>query len=203
MTLAMLDYRRRVAGIYRGYREAANPTSGWENWCEQRNALLATHSQSALPSGEQIPYAPYDPALRFEVAIETDVAPVHLDIPTATDGVVPFDRIGLVALPGLGNLDLWWLGSYGGGVFIPMKDATAAHSTYGAGRYVWDTVKGADHGGDVDPTTGKGTLVLDLNLAYHPSCAYNPAWVCPLATTGNVLSAPVMAGELLPPGGWY
>ncbi len=203
MSLALLDYRRLVAGIYRNYRNSANPESGWQQWCAQRNELLATHSKSALPAGGEIPYAPYDSALRFEVVVETDVEPLHLDVPTATDGIVPFDRIGVVALPGLGNLDLWWLGSYGGGLFIPMKDATAAHTTYGAGRYLLDTVKGADHGGDIDPATGNGTLVLDLNLAYHPSCAYHPAWVCPLATAGNVLAAPVVAGELLPAGGWY
>ena len=122
---------------------------------------------------------------------------------TATDGVVPFERIGRLPLPGLGTLDVWWLGSYGGGLFVPLKDATAGWTTYGGGRYLLDTVKGADHGGDVDPATGRGTLVVDLNLAYHPSCAYDPAWACPLAPPGNVLAAEVAAGEQLPPGGWY
>ena len=41
-------------------------------------------------------------------------------------------------------------------------------------------------------------LILDLNFAYNPSCAYDPAWACPLATRGNVLPAPVPVGEQQP-----
>ncbi|MQA26468.1 MAG: DUF1684 domain-containing protein, partial [Micromonosporaceae bacterium] len=113
------------------------------------------------------------------------------EVPTATDGVVPFQRIGVVEVPGLGPLDVWWLDSYGGGVFLPVKDASP--DTYGGGRYLLDTVKGADLGGDA------GRLVIDLNFAYNPSCAYDPAWACPLAPPGNVLLAPLRAGELTYP----
>jgi hypothetical protein len=71
-----------------------------------------------------------------------------------------------------------------------VKDALAGAETYGGGRYLIDTVKGADLGGD-----GRW-LVVDLNFAYNPTCAYDPAWACPLAPPGNVLSARVRAGEL-------
>jgi uncharacterized protein len=98
--------------------------------------------------------------------------------------------MGRVHLGELGDLDVWWLASYGGGVFVPVKDGLAGRFTYGGGRYLLDTVKGADLGGDGD------TLVIDLNFAYNPSCAYDPAWACPLAPPGNVLSQPVLAGEL-------
>ena len=87
---------------------------------------------------------------------------------------------------------MWWLGSYGGGVFVPLKDASAGQRTYGGGRYVLDTVKGADLGGDAHD----GRLVLDLNFAYNPSCAYDPRWSCPLAPEGNRVAAPVTAGWL-------
>jgi uncharacterized protein (DUF1684 family) len=137
-----------------------------------------------------VPVAPYDPALRFEVAVDTDVAPHRMEVATATDGVVPFERTGRVRLPGLGALDVWWLASYGGGLFVPIKDALAGVGTYGGGRYVIDTVKGVDLGGD------NGFLVVDLNFAYNPSCAYDPAWAWPLAPPGNVVAAPVRAGEL-------
>ena len=72
---------------------------------------------------------------------------MRLEVPTTTDGVVPFERIGRVELDGLGSLDVWWLDSYGGGVFVPVKDALAGRGTYGGGRYLVDTVKGADLGG--------------------------------------------------------
>ena len=85
--------------------------------------------------------------------------------------------------------ELYWLEGYGGGVFLPVADATSGKTTYGAGRYVLDTVKGADLGTDGE------RLVLDFNFAYNPSCAYDPAWVCPLATPSNRLSVPIEAGE--------
>jgi uncharacterized protein (DUF1684 family) len=158
---------------------------------------MATHPDSPLPPGERsrfggLPVAPYDPTMRFELEIDTDVAPKRLEVATGTDGLVSFERVGKLHLPGLGDLEVWWLASYGGGLFVPVKDALAGVETYGGGRYLIDTVKGADLGGD-------GTrLVVDLNFAYNPSCAYDPAWACPLAPPGNTLPRPVHAGELYP-----
>ena len=63
--------------------------------------------------------------------------------------------------------------------------------SYGGGRYLLDTAKGADLGGSFS------TLTLDLNFLYHPSCRYNPRWVCPLAAPGNTVAAPIEAGERL------
>jgi len=51
-------------------------------------------------------------------------------------------------------------------------------------------VKGADLGWN------GGRLVLDLNFAYNPSCAYDPRWACPLAPPGNRLAVSVRGGEL-------
>ena len=201
MTLTLLDWRRRVSGLYAAAREAADPEEGWQRWRRGRDALFASHPDS--PLGEQaragfqgLPFAPYDPALRFEAEL-TGAPPLRLELPTAADGVVPLDRIGRVLLGDLGPLDVWWLGGYGGGIFLPLRDGSAGRGTYGGGRYLLDTVKGADLG------SGDGRLVVDLNFAYHPSCTYDPRWSCPLAPEGNRLTAVVAAGEQLPPGGWY
>ena len=43
----------------------------------------------------------------------------------------------------------------------------------------------------------KARVVLDFNYAYHPSCAYDPRWVCPLAPPENQLALPVRTGERL------
>ncbi len=200
MSLSLLGWRRAVAAAYSAARAASDPEAGWHLWRDRRDTLMREHPDSPLAAGARtgftgLPYAPYDPALCFVVPVVA-AEPAHLDVPTATDGVVPFDRIGRVELP-VGNLDVWWLGSYGGGLFVPIRDGTAGDTTYGGGRYLIDTVKGADLG-----STG-GELVVDLNFAYHPSCAYDEAWACPLAPPGNMLSQAVRAGEQLPPGGWY
>ncbi|HEU5003732.1 MAG TPA: DUF1684 domain-containing protein [Actinomycetota bacterium] len=194
-SLSLLDWRRRVAALYAAVRACDDPRAAHARWCATRAELLATHPQSPVPVAQRPSYAgppvaPYDPAFRFEVELDAAVEPVHLDIPTGTDGVVPYDRVGRLHLPGVGDLDAWWLASYGGGVFVPIRDGLAGDQTYGGGRYVLDTVKGADLGGS------GGRLVIDLNFAYNPSCAYDPAWACPLAQPGNVVRAPVYAGEL-------
>jgi uncharacterized protein (DUF1684 family) len=195
-SLSLLDWRRRVHALYADVRASADPAAAHESWRLGRDELLATHPDSPLLPADRatftgLPVAPYDPALRFEAAVEA-AAPHRFEVPTGTDGVVAFDRIGAVRLGDLGSLDVWWLASYGGGVFLPVKDALAGTETYGGGRYLLDTVKGADLGGDVRD----GVLVVDLNFAYNPSCAYDPAWACPLAPSGNTLGVPTRGGEL-------
>lgn len=195
--LTLLDWRRQVGALYAEVRAASDPAQAHERWRTGRDALLATHPDSPLTADQResfsgLPVAPYDPRFRVEATIRTDAEPARMEVATGTDGVVAFDRVGVADLGELGTLDVWWLAAYGGGVFVPLKDASSGRGSYGGGRYVLDTVKGADLGGDVRD----GVLVLDLNFAYNPSCAYDPAWACPLAPPGNTLAATVAAGEL-------
>ena len=92
-------------------------------------------------------------------------------------------------------LSLFWIKGYGGGLFLPFRDASReSGETYGGSRYLLDTIKGADLG-MVD-----GELLLDFNYAYNPSCAYHPRWDCPLAPQENWLAIAVRAGEkVFPP----
>ena len=193
----VLDWRRQVRDLYSAVQAAATPADGHGVWVDGRDRLFADHPASPLLPGDRaafrgLPVAPYDPAYRFEV----DAGPAdacRLEVPTGTDGVVPFDRVGAVARPGVGSLDLWALRSYGGGIFLPLRDGLAGRpgGTFGGGRYVLDTVKGADLGG-----TGSA-LVVDLNFAYNPSCAYDPGWACPLAPPGNAVTVELPVGELV------
>ena len=197
MALTLLDWRRRVARMYADVRAAHTPAAGHELWRAGRDRLFAEHPDSPLEAADRarfsgLPVAGYDPALRFDVELDTAVDATQWEVATDGDGVVPFRRIGVAHLPGLGDLDVWWLESYGGGVFVPVRDP--APDTYGGGRYLLDTVKGADLGGDA----AAGRLVLDLNFAYNPSCAYSAAWTCPLAPAGNTLSVPLPGGERIP-----
>ncbi len=128
MSLTLLDWRRQVRDLYAQVRAETDPVSAHELWRTTRDELFATHPDSPLLPDARAGFtgltiAPYDPALRFEVTLDADVEPQQLEVPTATDGVVPFKRIGVLHLPGLGDLDAWWLDSYGGGLFVPVKDA--------------------------------------------------------------------------------
>jgi uncharacterized protein (DUF1684 family) len=190
--IALWDWRRRVADLYTQVRAMEDPRAAWVLWCETRDRLFAGHAQSPVAAGDWagIPVFPYDPALRFLVSLVA-VEGAALSLDAGADGVVvarPFARTdGLGALGG--ELTLYWIGGYGGGVFLPFTDATSGRETYGGGRYLLDTIKGADLG-EVD-----GRVVLDFNFAYAPSCAHSPLYVCPLAPAGNRLLAAVRGGE--------
>jgi uncharacterized protein len=193
-TLELLDWRRRVAGLYADVRREPDPRAAHAHWVETRGRLVAEHPASAVTPAARAGFggvrvAPYDAAYRFEAELRPAV-PVQWSVETGTDGTVVFERVGTADLGDLGFLDVWWLTSYGGGLFVPLKDATSGRATYGGGRYLVDTVKGADLG------TVEGRLVLDLNFAYAPSCAYDAAWACPLAPEGNTLAGEVPVGEL-------
>ena len=87
MTLTLLDWRRRVAALWTAARSSADAEAGWRAWRDGRDELFAHHPDSPLDEGARatftgLPYAEYDPAMRFEPRLErTDAA--HLDVPTA------------------------------------------------------------------------------------------------------------------------
>ena len=172
-----------------------------ERWRRTRDALFATHPQSPF-SGRDLsgfpglPFFPYDPALRFAVETEAVAGAAAIRVELGHDGALaftPFARTrGLAGHLG-SELTFYWIGGYGGGVFLPFRDATSGRETYGGGRYLLDTVKSADLGQDE-----AGRVILDFNFAYNPSCAYSDSWVCPLSPPENLLPMPVRAGEMAP-----
>jgi len=195
--LEVADWRRRNFALYAAIRENPDAASAHADWRAGRDEMFATHPASPLLPEDLrdfkgLPFEAYDPDWRFEASIVPGDGR-RMNVETGTDGVVPFDLLGTVEIDQVGSLDVWRLASYGGGIFVPVKDALSRvkGGTYGGGRYLLDTVKGADLG----PGSTPESLVLDFNFAYNPSCAYDPAWACPLAQAGNTLAVQVPVGE--------
>jgi uncharacterized protein len=194
--LDLLDWKRRVFALYAAVRAAADPEAARHDWRAGRDELFRTHPQSPLPVGDRASFAglgyfEYDPALRVLAEVEP-AEPATILIAGSGEEPTPFRRFATAAFELGGEplgLALYWLEAYGGGVFLPFRDATSGRETYGAGRYLLDTVKGADLGMD------DGRLVLDFNFAYNPSCSYDPRWACPLAPPENRLALAIRAGE--------
>jgi uncharacterized protein len=148
----------------------------------------------ADPGAEPAATAPSAPGTASALGPFAISGPIAL--PNSGSDAISFRRIGRVRLSGPlegHSLSVFWIDAYGGGIFLPFRDGTSGTETYGAGRYLLDTIKSADHGGDA----ASGTLVLDFNLAYHPSCTYDPRWSCPLAPPENTLPLQVRIGERL------
>ncbi len=201
MLQALWDWRRQVAALYAAVRAEPDAELAWRYWRRTRDALYRTHPQTPidpqpLAGFEGLPFFPYDKALRFLVHLDLLTDQTEERFTAGADGEIrmrPFARTaGLRETLGA-ELTLYWLLGYCGGVFLPFSDATSGRETYGAGRYLLDTIKSADLG-----SAGDGRTVLDFNFAYNPSCAYSPRWVCPLAPAANRLPRPVRAGEKTP-----
>lgn len=199
--ITLLDYRRSVSELYhaiRGY--GTHSEDAHTLFKTTRDDLFKTHPQSPLDSAQKsafngLSYYPYDPAYRVVIKPKPLAEPQIFYVDLGDDGqftMRQFAEVDITLPTGSGTLGVFWIEGYGGGVFIPFRDTTNDNTTYGGGRYVLDTIKGADLGSE----SGED-LVLDFNYAYHPSCYYNPRWVCPLAPPSNRLSFPVTAGEKL------
>jgi uncharacterized protein (DUF1684 family) len=197
-TLELLDWKRRVFALYAAVRAELDPIVAWRLWRSTRDELYRSHPQSPLESDARagfagLDYYDYDRALRLAARL-VDAPPAGDELPVSRDAPIRFQRLGTldVELPeGARRLEAYWLDAYGGGLFLPFRDATSGRETYGGGRYLLDTVKGADLG------QRDGELNLDFNFAYHPSCVYSVRWACPLSPAANALDVPIRAGERL------
>lgn len=208
----LYDYRCRVTAMYqernRAYLAGEDAETIWRRFRETREALFKHHPQSALDEEQRqhfqgLRYFPYNPAMVFTVDVDTNVEPVRQSIAMNAEESMNMTTVGRVQFFVEGqavSLSLYWLDIYGGGLFLPFRDATCPQESYGGGRYLFDTIKGNDflpapapHDSTDDSTFPR--MVLDFNYAYNPSCAYNSRWFCPLAPMENRLHVPVRAGE--------
>lgn len=189
--LELADYRAAVARMYL-------EDTDLKDFRSRRDELFRSHPQSAIAVEERAGFTglnyftPNDDAI---AVVPIRPAEGEIDIDTGgEDGVVHYRRVGILETP-FGELTLFWIAAYGGGLFLPVRDGTSGKGSFGGGRYLTDTVKGT-HGRGVVPLADN-RVRLDFNYLYNPSCAYDEAWLCPLAPSENWLSAPIEAGELL------
>ena len=192
----LLDWKRRVFALYATVRNDPSPALAWQRWRARRDELFRTHPQSPIAHTQRqiftrLDLFEYDPTFRVLATVEPAEQKTY-DVPTSGDETFTFTRSGTARFELLDTeqmLELYWLTAYGGGLFVPFRDETSGMRTYGAGRYLLDTIKGADLGMEGEK------LVLDFNFAYNPSCSYDPKWVCPLAPPPNRLGLEITAGE--------
>ena len=99
--------------------------------------------------------------------------------PDSTTGHVTAERAGTVRFTLGGepvSLSMFWLLDYAGGFFLSYRDATCGRETYGAGRYLLDTAKGADLGADARwPADARLQLRLPAVVQLRPALELSAA----------------------------
>ena len=200
--LTLAHWRRSVAELYADVRRSSPEDAGHATarFRQARERLFATHPESPVPAAAQTQWRgaawfDHDPAWRILGKFMPAQAVQTIEIRLAADGLLRCTRVGCVRFTihnAAEQLAVYWLEGYGGGLWLPFRDATNGAGTYGGGRYLYDTIKGADLGAT------RERFVLDFNFAYNPSCAYDDRWSCPLSPPENKLAVAVNAGEKLP-----
>lgn len=194
----LADWRRRVGDLYR-----LNGPDALQQFRRGRDDLFRTHPQSPLAAEARasfggLRYFDLDPACVIQTQLEPAEDGETIEIDTGgEDGIIRYRRAGYLRFTLGGRecrLTVFSLIGYGGGLFLPFRDATSGSDTYGGGRYLFDTAKNTD-GLSLELRAGSSDVTIDFNFAYNPSCAYDVRWACPLAPRENWLPVAVRAGE--------
>jgi uncharacterized protein len=152
---------------------------------------------SPIPEGERprfpgLVYYPVEPAYRVAASLTTirSNPPVVIELPNSGHEIEQKVKVGSLAFTLTGtSYTLTAFAEDSGRIqrlWVPFRDLTSGLETYGGGRYL-----------DLD-RTATGLYDLDFNHAYHPSCVYNPGYICPYPPSENRLPIAIRAGERLP-----
>src|SRR5690348_6418097 len=146
--LDLYDWRERVARMYRertaALRVGEDAQVVLERFRMQKNDLFKMHEQSPIGPEDRasftgLRYFDYDPSLCVEAELQPIANGEQVEARSSGKGVMRFPRAARArfSLDGTAyELFVYWIDVYGGGLFLPFRDATNSDETYGAGRYL-------------------------------------------------------------------
>ena len=154
----------------------------------EKDRFFKDHPQSPIPDRDHFEGLRYfPPAADLVFTVTPEPADGTQVVVGTSDGDTRLYRRALLARVTIAgtpvNLTLYTTPGHGHGYFLPFRDATSGRESYGAGRYL-----------DLEPNDD-GSITIDFNYSYNPSCAYDDAYSCPLPPQENWLDVPVRAGE--------
>lgn len=203
--LSLINWRREIFSIYDEVRSEEDGIVAWNKWKDKREKLFKFHPES--PTFDPKKQSGFNdvPVLysynqkfslfsKFELISNSEIIQLNTDENSITR-LKPFIKTtNLRDFLGI-ELTIFKIEGYGGGLFLPFTDigCKSGGAHYEGGRYLIDTVKGADLG-----ELKTDELRLDFNFSYNPSCSYNSKWTCPILKNFNRISILVDAGEKKP-----
>jgi len=157
---------------------------------KDKDEFFGQHTQSPLTPEQKhtfqgLNYFPENEALVLEVEVEEFNPKDSIEMQTTTGDTQTYKRYGRFRFQVDGKDAELTIYQSPDGFFLPFVDSLAGQDTYPAGRYL-----------EPEPQPG-GRFLVDFNLAYNPSCAYNEMWSCPITPFENRIKVPIRAGEKL------
>jgi uncharacterized protein len=164
-----------------------------EEYRREKDEFFRTDAMSPLPRDARagfdgLAYYPEDPAFAFVIEPEPYDEPETVTLQTSDGRARTYERWARLpfTVDGQDVALTVYVDEDAGHLFLPFQDTTSGAETYGAGRYL------------ELPLLEDGRVLLDFNYAYHPFCAYNPTYSCPLPPAENRLPVAIRAGERNP-----
>lgn len=138
---------------------------------------------------EGLPWFPVDARFIVAATLEPDPERSTVELSTSRGLAKPFVRVGVLRAELLGQ-SVALVGYQAGderSLLVPFTDQTSGEATYPVGRYLQVQLPSG--------AAGSSPLVLDLNRATNPYCAYSEHYNCPIPPADNRLELQVSAGE--------
>jgi hypothetical protein len=157
---------------------------------KEKDEFFRDHFQSPLTREQKktfqgLNYFPGNEDLILEVQVEEFDPKDTIEMQTTTGDTQIYERYGRFRFQVEGKDAELTIYQSEHGFFLPFVDSLAGQETYPAGRYL-----------EPELLPG-GRFLVDFNLAYNPTCAYNEMWSCPVTPFENRIKVPIRAGEKL------
>jgi uncharacterized protein (DUF1684 family) len=164
-------------------------------WRKERDQFFKTHQRSPLTPEEKkrfkrLEYFPFDPHHYFLGRIERYI--LHINDPKyygtfltnkgTNKRYIRYGKFHFLLNSQDHGIEVY-KSILSDTLFVPFKDLTNGKETYEGGRYI-----------DAEILPGY-KMVLDFNMAYSPSCAYNDKFTCAIPPKENFLEIAIRAGE--------
>lgn len=171
--------------------EATDWRGDLETERSMKNDFMARHVESPFIAGRvpfhDLVYFPPDRRYVVTATLERATTPQEAYLRTNRDNQAVMRYLGDLAFRLGGRalrLRVYHAGEgVGTSVFVPFRDSTSGHESYGAGRYLTLELNEQDR------------YELDFNRAFNPYCAYTDEYECSFPPAENDLPIPVRAGE--------
>ncbi len=188
-----------ICGSTSTAQDASDCLATHVEYLAEQNHQFTTEIESPLTASDlerfkEVNYFSYDEKYCVDAKWILTPGEEPFEMPTSTDRMPVYVKYGELhfkidsqdlVLSAYQNVEMSTSEEYKDYLFIPFNDLSNGDTSYGGGRYFDITIPAGN------------TVLIDLNNTYHPYCAYNPRYSCPIPPEENMLDVAIEVGVML------